>query len=66
MEKRITKKTEQIHKIYEECQKVFEPSMELLDEISNIEDGEEKEFYMTLKTFFMQQKQKELIEKGIF
>lgn len=64
--KKITKKTKEIHKMYEECQKVFEPSAELLDEISNIENETEKLFYITLCDFFMQQKQKELIENGIY
>lgn len=66
MAKKITKKTKQIHKMYEECQKVFEPSAQLLDEFSNIEDETEKLFYIALCDFFMQQKQKEVIEKGIF
>lgn len=62
----ITEKTKQIHKVYEECQKVFEPSVQLLDEFSNIEDEMERMFYLTLCDFFMQQKQKEVIAKGIF
>ncbi len=66
MSKNITEKTREIHKTYEECQKVFEPSVTLLDEMSNIEDETEKEFYVTLRNFFMQQKQKEIIAKGIF
>lgn len=66
MANKTTKKTKQIHKMYEECQKVFEPSAELLDEISNIENEDEKMFYVALRDFFMQQKQKKVIEKGIF
>lgn len=66
MGKVITEKTKEIRKVYEECQKIFEPSVALLDEISNIDDVVEKEFYVTVRDFFMQQKQKETIEKGIF
>lgn len=62
----VTEKTKQIHKIYEECKKVFEPSAELLDEILNIKDEQEKMFYVALRDFFMQQKQKEIVDKGIF
>lgn len=36
MSKVITEKTKEIRKVYEECQKIFEPSVALLDEISNI------------------------------
>lgn len=66
MPKQVTEKTKEIHRMYEECKKVFEPSISLLDELPNIEEGDEREFYVTLLNFFTQQKQRETIKKGIF
>ena len=59
-------KTRQIHKVYQECRKVFEPSALLSDELSNIDDEAEKEFYVLLHDFFLQQKQREAIKRGVF
>lgn len=56
----------QIHKMYEESKKLVEASMGKIDELSEIENISEREFYIVMHDFFMQQKQKELIEKGIF
>lgn len=55
-------KTEQIHKLYEECKKVFEPSVEWSNEIRNIEDEDEKDFYVKVSNFFLQQRQREVIK----
>lgn len=66
MAKQITEKTKQIHEIYEQCKKVFEPSLDLADEYSNLEDEDEKIFFVKVSDFFIQQKQQEAIEKGIF
>ncbi|MDE6014228.1 MAG: hypothetical protein K2H41_00815 [Acetatifactor sp.] len=66
MSKQVTKKAKEIHRIYEECKKVFEPSISAFDEIPNIEEGVEREFYVAVLNFFTQQKQRETIKKGIF
>ena len=66
MAKKITKKTKEVHKLYAECKKVFEPSTTLFGEIANIEDDAEKEFFVTLCNFFLQQAQKETIAEGVF
>lgn len=66
MEKNITETTIKIHELYEECKVVFEPSTDLLKEVSNFEDKDERNFYALLCDFFLQQKQREAIEKGIF
>lgn len=66
MAKKITKKAEDVHKIYVECKKVFEPSTDLFDEIEKIEDDEEKEFYLALCDFFLQQAQKETIAEEVY
>lgn len=63
MSKEITK---EIHKIYEECQKIIESSIGTIDEFSYFENEQEKAFYVVVRDFFMQQKQKEVIEKGIY
>lgn len=62
----VNNKVKQIHKMYEESKKLVETSMGKMDELSEIEDMSEREFYVVMHDFFMQQKQKELIEKGIF
>ena len=56
----------QIHKMYEEGKKLVEASMGNINELSEIENMSEREFYIAMRDFFMQQKQKELIKKGIF
>lgn len=66
MSKQVTKRAKEIHRMYEKCKKVFEPSISAFDEISNIEEGDEREFYVALLNFFTQQKQRETIKKGIF
>lgn len=66
MKRRVTRKTKQIHKIYKECQKAFEPSHGFLEELKNIDDEEEELFYRMMCDFFLQQKQRELIKKGVF
>lgn len=62
----MNNRSKQIHKIYEESQKLVEESMGKMNELSEIEDTSEKEFYVAMRNFFMQQKQKELIKKGLF
>ncbi|MCD8396191.1 MAG: hypothetical protein LUD12_03215 [Lachnospiraceae bacterium] len=57
----MTEKTREIHEAYLLCQKTFEPSIELLDESTNITDTEELRFFRTMSNFFMQQKQREII-----
>lgn len=64
MEKQVTEKTKEVHKLYAECKKVFEPSTTLFGEIVNIEDEAEKEFFYILCNFFLQQGRKETIAKG--
>ena len=61
-----TEKTKEIHEAYENCKKVFEPSFALSEEVNNISDIEEKNFYILLHDFFLQQKQKESINKGVY
>ncbi len=56
----------QTHKIYEESKKLVEESMGKMNELSEIEDTSEREFYVHMRDFFMQQKQIELIKKGVF
>ena len=60
----MTEITAKIHEAYQMCQKTFSPSIELLDESTNITDDEELHFYRIVSDFFMQQKQKEIIREG--
>ena len=66
MEKQRTNKTKEIHELYKQCKKVFEPSLRLSEEYSNIKDDDEKEFYIKMQDLFTQQKQREIIKKGVF
>ena len=56
-----TEKTEQIHKLYVQCKETFVPTLSLLNESSNIYDEEELEFFRVVSDFFLQQKQKKII-----
>lgn len=51
MSKEITK---EIHKIYEECQKIIEGSIGTIDEFLYFENEQEKAFYVALRKFFVQ------------
>lgn len=62
----MTDKTVEIHEVYEQCKKVFNPSLDLLDELGNIEDKDEKMFYHLMTNFFMQKKQKQMIEDKVY
>ncbi len=66
MEEKLEKNYEEFHEEFLKCKQIFKPSHELLDMIHNIKDKEEREFIRTIYTFFLQQKQQEVIEKGIF
>ncbi len=53
--------SQSIHEVYMDAQKVFEPSRDLLKQTKNIKDEEELRFYRVMTDFFIQQKQKEVI-----
>lgn len=57
--------TQQLHQLYGESKKMIDASIGTANEFSSIEDEAEREFYIALRNFFMQQKQRELIKKGI-
>lgn len=61
-----TQKLKEIHKAYLLCREVFSPSEELEEQFSLITDEDEKLFYRKMSDFFLQQKQKEAIKKGVF
>lgn len=58
-------KLEEVHKAYQMCREVFEPSFELMSICSEITDPEEYDFYKTVHEHFLQKRQRELIEKGV-
>lgn len=60
-----TKKTKEIRKVYNQCQKIFTSDLEFMDEYSKLENEEEKRFYAELYNFFLQHRQKEIIKKGL-
>ncbi len=66
MEKEENKKLKEVHKMYEQCKKVFTPGFEIVNVGADIEDKEEYEFYKLLHEYFMQKKQRELIKKGVY
>lgn len=53
------------HRIYEDCRAMFSslPSEDLMQHASS---SEEATFYMVVSDFFLQKKQDELIEQGVF
>lgn len=55
---------QEIHRLYKECEKVFEPSLSIERAIGDIEDEDEKEFFVMVSEFFLQKKQKALLENG--
>lgn len=52
----------EIHAAYLNCKEVFEPSFELGRQLTEIEDKDERAFYELLYNFFLQQRQREVIE----
>ena len=66
MEKEVSKKLKEVHKTYEQCKKVFEPSLLIVDVGTEIKDKEEYEFYMLVYEHFMHKRQRELIKKGVY
>ena len=59
-------KLKEVHDAYEQCKKVFTPGFEIINVAADIEDAEEYEFYRMVHEYFLQKKQKELIEKGVY
>lgn len=55
-----------IHAAYLNCKEVFKPSFELGRQLTEIEDKDERDFYELLYNFFLQQRQREVIEKGVY
>ena len=51
----------EIHKICEALQKIIDDLMGTIDEFSYFENEQDKAFYMAVRNFFMQQKQRKLI-----
>lgn len=66
MEQDLIQSYEEIHKEFLKCKQMFQPSHELLDIVRSTTDKEEQEFIRTIYTFFLQQKQQEVVKKGIF
>jgi len=62
----MNNKTKQLHEVYEESKKMVDSALGTENEFSSIEDEKEKEFYLALRDFFMKQKQRELIKKGVY
>lgn len=62
----MAQKKQEIHEAYLNCRKVFEPSFELADVVTEIFDEEEREFYELLYNFFLQKKQKEVVENEVY
>ncbi len=54
---------EKIHAAYKECKDTFVPTRELLNIGYELKDPEEAKFFGVITSFFIQQKQKELLER---
>lgn len=66
MEEEVSKRLKEVHEAYEQCKKVFEPGFVIVNVGSEIKDKEEFEFYRVVHEHFMQKRQTELIEKGVY
>lgn len=53
----------QVHSLYSQCQEVMNPKHSLLNRNIELENAEEKSFYMMVSDFFLQQKQDELLRE---
>ena len=53
------------HSLYMACKDYFQYRPEM-DVIASAKSAEEASFYMAVADFFLQQKQKELVERGVF
>lgn len=49
--------------LFRECKGLFG---DIFDDWSNVADEEEREFYRLLSNYFLQQRQKEVIDKRLF
>lgn len=56
----------EVHAAYLNCKEVFEPSCELADLLMEIKDEDERDFYELLFNFFLQQRQREVIENEVY
>lgn len=52
---------QKIHEAYIQCKETFAPEMVFLNNEIDIKDEEEGLFYRTVKDFFLQQRQKKII-----
>jgi hypothetical protein len=58
---------DEFHNFYETAKRLVDT--EVLDvgkKINKVSDSEEQDFLMAVTTFFLQKRQKEVIEKGLF
>lgn len=62
------KKVKQLNKVYKLCENIFCTGTEIMDVgyDFSMDDAEKQIFFGTLSAYFMEKKQDELIEKGIF
>jgi len=58
-----TEKSKEIHEVYERCKEVFKPTLELRHEYFNLEEEEEKEFFLLVADFFLQKGQLKIIKE---
>ncbi len=58
-----TEKSKEIHEVYERCKEVFKPTLELRHEYLNLEEEEEKEFFLLVADFFLQKGQLKIIKE---
>lgn len=54
----------ELENLYEICKNITED--ELTELLEKAESYEEQKFYVTISDFFLQQRQKEVIKKGLF
>jgi hypothetical protein len=59
--------TNEFHKFYETAKRLVDNDVtDFGDRITEITNNEERDFFLDVTTFFLQKRQKEVIEKGLF
>jgi hypothetical protein len=59
--------TKRFHELYENAKELVDKNiLDIGDRITNVSDKEEQDFYVALHDFFLQKRQREVIEKGLF
>jgi hypothetical protein len=67
MHEKDSQYTAEFHKLYVNAKKLVDDDiLDISNKINNLNDSEEKDFYFAVMAHFLQKRQKEVINKGLF